>query len=169
MIERVLVASVPAALVVALAWSAGGYYPRTWGAVLLVEAIAIVSFLYWQRVIETEPCGQAGRRCAPRSRRVAARLARWAIDPDATVLEAERTLVYAGAAASAFLIVSRDRAQALVLGVLAGTGIVTVGGLLEHVLRSGAPDDRLELPVGYANASGILAAVALAPRARACG
>ena len=79
---------------------------------------------------------------------------RWAIDLDATVLEAERTLVYAGAAASAFLIVSRDRAQALVLGVLAGTGIVTVGGLLEHVLRTGASDDRLELPVGYANASG---------------
>ena len=161
MIERVLVASVPAALVVALAWSAGGYYPRTWGAVLLVEAIAILSFSILATSVETS---LAARLVVGALLGLAAwqlLSGRWAIDPDATVLEAERTLVYAGAAASAFLIVSRDRAQALVLGVLAGTGIVTVGGLLEHVLRTEASGDRLELPVGYANASGILAAVAL--------
>ena len=161
MIERVLVASVPAALVVALAWSAGGYYPRTWGAVLLVEAIAILSFAILATSVETS---LAARLVVGALLGLAAwqlLSGRWAIDPDATVLEAERTLVYAGAAASAFLIVSRDRAQALVLGVLAGTGIVTVGGLLEHVLRTEASGDRLELPVGYANASGILAAVAL--------
>ena len=85
----------------------------------------------------------------------------WGIDPDATVPEAERTLVYAGAAGSTFLIVCRDRSEALVFGVLTGTGVVTVGGLLEHVLGSGTPSDRLEFPVGYANASGILAVVAL--------
>ncbi len=161
MTERVLVASVPAALVVALAWSAGGYYPRTWGAVLLVEAITIVSFSILAAKIETSLAARlaVGALLGLAAWQLLSRA--WAIDPDATVLEAERTLVYAGAAASAFLIVSRDRAQALVLGVLAGTGIVTVGGLVEHVLRSGAPNDRLELPVGYANASGILAAVAL--------
>ena len=161
MTERVLVASVPAALVVALAWSAGGYYPRTWGAVLLVEAITIVSFSILATKIETSLAARlvVGALLGLAAWQLVSRV--WAIDPDATVLEAERTLVYAGAAASAFLIVSRDRAQALVLGVLAGTGIVTVGGLVEHVLRSGAPNDRLELPVGYANASGILAAVAL--------
>ena len=161
MSERALVASVPAALVVALAWSAGGYYPRTWGAVLLVEAIAIVSFSILATRVET---GVSARLVVGALLGLAAwQLVShaWAIDPDATVLEAERTLVYAGAAASAFVIVSRDRADALVLGVLAGTGIATVGGLLEHVLRSAAPNDRLELPVGYANASGILAAVAL--------
>jgi hypothetical protein len=159
--ERILVASVPAALVVTLAWSAGGYYPRTWGAVLLLEGIAIVSFSILATKVEA---GQPARLVVVALLGLAAWQIvshAWAIDPDATVLEAERTLVYAGAAASTFLIVSRDRAGALVLGVLAGTGVVTVGGLLEHVLRSGTPSDRLELPVGYANASGILAAVAL--------
>jgi len=41
--ERILVPAVPALLVVALAWSSGGYFPRTWGAVLLLEAIALAS------------------------------------------------------------------------------------------------------------------------------
>jgi hypothetical protein len=83
----------------------------------------------------------------------------WAVAPDAAVLDAERTLVYAAAAAAAALTVPRRRAPELVLGVLAGTGIATVGGLLEHVLGRDAPPERLELPIGYANASGILAAV----------
>ena len=56
------------------------------------------------------------------------------------MLEAERTLVYAGAAAAAFLIVPRDRADELVLGVLAGAGVATLGGLVEHVLGSGTPE-----------------------------
>ena len=60
----------------------------------------------------------------------------WAVAPDATILEAERTLLYAGAAASAFLAVTRDRAEELVLGVLVGASLVTLGGLGEHVLGS---------------------------------
>jgi tetratricopeptide (TPR) repeat protein len=83
------------------------------------------------------------------------------VDPDLTVLEAERTLVYAGAAACAYLAVTRDRADGLVVGILIGTGVVTIGGLAEHVLGPGSPGYRLEDPVGYANASGILAATTL--------
>ncbi len=78
--------------------------------------------------------------------------------PDAAVLEAERTLVYAGAVAAAFLAVPRRRADDLVVGVLVGAAVVTCGGLVEHTVGAGAPNDRLEEPVGYANAAGILAA-----------
>ena len=42
--------------------------------------------------------------------------ARWAVDPDGSVLEAERTLVYAGAAAAALLLVPQRLIDELVLG-----------------------------------------------------
>jgi O-antigen ligase len=160
-IDRVLTAAVPAAAVVAVAWSSGGYFPRTWGAILLLEAIALAAvailatrleFGAREGTVVAALVGLAVWQLVSRA---------WAVAPDATVLEAERTLLYAGAAASAFLAVTRDRAEELVVGVLAGAGIVTVGGLLEHALGTVAPGERLELPVGYANAAGILAAATL--------
>jgi O-antigen ligase len=160
-IDRVLTAAVPAAAVVAVAWSSGGYFPRTWGAILLLEAIALAAvailatrleFGAREATVVAALVGLAVWQLASRA---------WAVAPDATVLEAERTLLYAGAAASAFLAVTRDRAEELVVGVLAGAGIVTVGGLVEHALGTVGPDERLEVPVGYANAAGILAAAAL--------
>jgi hypothetical protein len=160
-VGRFLVAAVPAGLVVAVAWSAGGFYPRTWGALLLLFAIVVASVAIVATAVEDGVAvrtvvlalvGLAAWQLVSRA---------WAVAPDATVLEAERTLVYAGAAAAALLVVTRDRVEALVLGVLWGAGVVTLGGLAEHVLGSGIPNDRLELPVGYANAAGILAAVTL--------
>ena len=159
MSERVLVAAVPASLIVALAWSSGGYFPRTWGVVLLVEAIALASVaILAARVhlgrrgflVVSSLLGLAGWQLVSRA---------WAIDPDATVLEAERTALYAGAVATTLLVVDRRRAPDVVLGVLLGAGTVTVGGLAQHVL--GSPGERFELPVGYANAAGILAAITL--------
>src|SRR5262249_2987587 len=49
----------------------------------------------------------------------------------------------------------------LVLAVLVGTAAATITGILVHTLGSGTPDERLELPIGYANAAGIVAATAL--------
>jgi len=152
---------VAAAVLAAVAWSAGGFYPRTWGALLLLEAIAIASAAIVTTSVEDGAAawtlvlaliGLAAWQLVSRM---------WAVAPDAAILEAERTLVYAGGAAAAFLLVTRERAEALVLGVLGGAAAVTLGGLAEHVLGSGVPGDRLELPVGYANAAGILAAVCL--------
>ena len=158
---RLLLVAVPAALIAAVAWSSGGFYPRSFGALLLLESIAVASVAIVAtsvedsvaaRVVVLALVGLAAWQLVSRA---------WAVAPDATVIEAERTLVYAGAASAAFLVVARGRAEALVLGVLGGAGVVTVGGLAEHVLGSGVPNERLELPVGYANAAGILAAVAL--------
>jgi tetratricopeptide (TPR) repeat protein len=151
----------PAALLAAAAWTSGGYFPRTWGALLLVAAIAVAA------VGLLSPRLRAGRLAwlpvagllALAAWQLASRA--WAVAPDAAVLEAERTLVYAAAAAALLLLVPRERAGALVAAVLLGTATATVGGLLEHVLSPGAPTDRLEQPVGYPNASGILATTAL--------
>ncbi|HET9287469.1 MAG TPA: O-antigen ligase family protein [Gaiella sp.] len=160
-LERVLVVGVPAAILAALAWSSGGYFPRTWGAVLLVEAIvlAAVAILAARAPTSLAGLGVVGGLLGLVGWQLVSRA--WAVDPDATVLEAERTLVYAGAAATAFLTVTRDRADGLVMGILVGTGVVTIGGLAEHVVGPGSPNDRLEAPVGYPNASGILAATTL--------
>ena len=40
---------------------------------------------------------------------------------------------------TAFLVVTRERAEELVVGVLLGSAVVTLGGLVEHVLVSGQP------------------------------
>ena len=161
LIERLLIAAAPAAVIAGVAWSSGGYFPRTWGAILLLEAITIAAVAILGARIDVGRrvwavvgalAGLAVWELVSRS---------WAVAPDATILEAERTLVYAGAAACAFLVVTRDRSAELVLGVLVGTGVVILGGLGEHVLGSGQPGDRLELPVGYWNALGILAATTL--------
>jgi O-antigen ligase len=157
--ERLLGTAVPASLIVALAWSRGGYDPRTWGAVLLLEAIALASIAILATtvvrgrrafLVVAALLGLAAWQLVSRA---------WAVDPDQTVLEAERTLLYAVAVATALLVVDRRRAQDVVVGVLLGAGAVTAGGLARHVL--GSPGERFESPIGYANAAGILAAVTL--------
>jgi hypothetical protein len=160
-LERAPVVVVPAAILAALAWSSGGYFPRTWGAVLLLEAIALaaVALLATRVPVSLAELAVVGGLLGLVVWQLVSRA--WAVDPDATVLEAERTLLYAGAAASAFLAVTRDRAEGLVVGILVGTGVATIGGLAEHVLGPGSPGDRLEDPVGYANASGVIAATTL--------
>ena len=157
--ERLLVSAVPASLIVALAWSRGGYDPRTWGAVLLLEAIGLASIAILATTVVR------GRRAVLAVAALVGLAAwqlvsrAWAVDPDQTVLEAERTMLYAVAVATALLVVDRRRAQDLVVGVLLGAGVVTAGGLAEHVL--GSPGERFESPIGYANAAGVLAAVTL--------
>ena len=161
LIERLPIAAVSAAVIAAVAWSSGGYFPRTWGAILLFEAIALaaVAILGARIDVGIRELAVIGALVGLAVWELVS--ASWAVAPDATVLEAERTLVYAGAAASAFLVVTRERAEELVVGVLVGSAVVTLGGLVAHVLVSGQPGDRLELPVGYWNAAGILAATTL--------
>ena len=158
---RVATVLVPAAVIAAVAWSSGGYFPRSWGAVLLVEAIVVAAAAILANRIERN--GRAavvvGALLGLGVWQVASRS--WAVAPDAAILEAERSLVYAGAAAAAFLVVPRRRADALVVSVLAGAALVTVGGVVEHVALRGEPPERLEAPVGYANAAGILATTTL--------
>jgi O-Antigen ligase/Tetratricopeptide repeat len=157
---RFATVAVPTALVAAIAWASGGYFPRSWGVVLLAEAIvlACVAILADRIEVDRRALGLVALLLALAVWRAVSRL--WAVTPDAAPLEAERTLLYAGAAAAALLAVPHRRAGELVLGVLGGTTAVTIGGLLDHVVSPGRPNDRLELPIGYANAAGIVAAAA---------
>ncbi|HEY9457691.1 MAG TPA: hypothetical protein VIQ56_07295, partial [Gaiella sp.] len=158
---RVLTVVVPAAALTAVAWWSGGYFPQSWGALLLAVAIGIAAVAILADHVEL------GRSSAALVGALVLLVAwqvvttAWAVAPDAPTLEAERTLVYASAVFLALLAVGRGRASALVFSVLVGGGAVTVGGLCAHALGAGTPDDRLELPVGYPNASGIVAAATL--------
>ena len=161
MVPRVLTVVVPAAALTAVAWWSGGYFPQSWGALLLAVAIGIAAVAILADHVEL------GRSSAALVGALVLLVAwqvvttAWAVAPDAPTLEAERTLVYASAVFLALLAVGRGRASALVLSVLVGGGAVTIGGLCAHALGAGTPDDRLELPVGYPNASGIVAAATL--------
>lgn len=159
--QRTVTVLAPAAVVSAVAWSNGGFFPRSFGWLLLLVAIglAAVGILGDEIELGHGPVVLVGALLALAAWQIAT--IAWAVAPDAPPLEAERTLVYAGAAAVALLAVPGRRAPDLVVGVLAGAGAATVGGLLEHALGAGVPDDRLELPVGYPNATGILAATTL--------
>jgi hypothetical protein len=160
-VPRALTVAVPAVALPVLAWWSGGYFPRSWGALLLVAAIGLAAVgILAERV-------EVGRRTAALVGALVALAGwqvvttAWAIAPDAPTLEAERTLVYASVALLALLVVPARRAADLVLSVLVGAGAVTVTGLFAHALGAGIPDDRLQLPIGYANAAGIVAATTL--------
>ena len=162
MVQRLLTVVVPAAALTVVAWWSGGYFPRSWGALLLVGAIglAAVGIVAEQVEVGRRTAALAGGLFALAAWQVVTTA--WAVAPDAPLLEAERTLVYASSVLLALLVVPSRRAGDLVLAVLVGAGAATVTGLLAHALGAGAPDGRLELPVGYPNASGIMATTALA-------
>jgi hypothetical protein len=160
-VPRALTVVVPAAALTAVGWWSGGYFPRSFGALLLAAAIGIAAVaLLADRVELGRPSAVFAGALALLALWQVVTTA-WAVAPDAPALEAERTLVYASAAFVALLAVRRTRAPELVLAVLVGGGAVTIGGLGAHAFGAGTPDDRLELPVGYPNATGIVAAVTL--------
>ena len=161
MVPRVLTVVVPAAALTAVAWWSGGYFPQSWGALLLAVAIGIAAVAILADRVELGRWSAAlvGALFLLVVWQVVTTA--WAVAPDAPTLEAERTLVYAAAVFLALLAVGRGRAPALVLSVLVGGGAVTIGALCAHAFGAGTPDDRLELPVGYPNASGIVAAATL--------
>ncbi len=93
----------------------------------------------------------------------------WSPGATAPVLEAERGLLYVAAAAAALLLLSfRDAAPALLGGVVAGAVAVSLYALATrlfpgHVGGAYDPSSGYQLaePLGYWNALGILAAIAI--------
>jgi tetratricopeptide (TPR) repeat protein len=93
----------------------------------------------------------------------------WSPGATAPVLEAERGLLYVSAAAAALLLLSfRDAVPALLGGVVAGAVAVSIYALATRLFpgRVGGAYDpssgyQLAEPIGYWNALGILAAIAI--------
>lgn len=169
----------PAALIGILGWSFGGYYPESWGRLLLGGASAVLVL----GVARGRP------RLAPRERLWVGLLVAlaawqllsslWTTGSDGAVADAELTLVYA-VYAFAFVLLARRAAphgtMLLAAGVWLGLLAVTIGGLHDHLLPTALlPDgdrlmgERLAEPVGYANAAGIISIVGLVIVLGHCG
>ena len=87
----------------------------------------------------------------------------WAAAAAWPVLEAERGLIYAAAAAALVLVVRRDRVASLVMGIVAGMTLVALYALATRLFPEhlgGAHDpiggNQLAAPIGYWNALGQL-------------
>jgi len=149
--------------VVTLAFASGGYPPADHGVLILVFALVVLVVVF---VADEVPLDR---------RSVAfvgglAGLALWALasvvwSPAAAwpVLEAERGLLYAAAAAALVLVVTRERVASLVAGIVVGATAVSLYALSTRLFPGhvGGPYDpasgyQLAAPVGYSNALGLL-------------
>ena len=160
---RIATGSVVAGCVVALALVDGGYFPTTWGLLLLVCVLAagiaaIVSETFevgWRDIafvtgLATFALWQLASIF-------------WSDGVDAPVLEAERTLMYVTAIAALLLVVRTTNVDSVMAGLGLGTVLAALLGVVAHLALS-APSvtaGRLAQPIGYANADGLLAGFGL--------
>jgi O-antigen ligase len=163
---RPLLAPLLAAAAIAyLALDGGGFFPRTW----TIAAAALGWAAGMAVIFLRDP--ELGRAKLAWVGLLAAFVAwtaasiTWSADPSSTVLEVRRGLVYVAAAAALALLARRGSAGPIVLAVWAATTGVVLYALVRYLLEPGfrdpAQDALLSLPVGYANALGILAGTAL--------
>ena len=151
------------AAVVLLSFADGGFFPNAWRAgAIALACVGGLAVLAWEPRRPTR--GQALVVGGLAAFAVWAALsAIWSIDPDASLLDAQRTLLYVAAAAAALLV-----RGALLAGTLAGVVVVCVYSLVERLVHGEPqpPDPTqgtlLHEPLGYANGLGGLAALGIA-------
>ena len=161
--SRVAVFVVPAAGLAALGWRSGGYFPEQWGVLLLVFALlGIVGALVRRElVLERREVVFVGLLAALSAWQLLS--IAWSSGAGAPVLEVELTLVYVAAAAAVIVCIARAEVERFAAGIAVGVTIVALGGLWEHLFPRGLRPYgyRLAGSLGYANAAGYLAALAL--------
>ena len=162
-LTRVGTAAAAALTIVTLAFASGGYPPSDHGVLILAFTLVVLVVVF---VADEVPLDR---------RSVAlvgglAGLALWALasvvwSPAASwpVLEAERGLLYAAAAAALVLVVTRERVASVVAGIVAGATAVSLYALSTRLFPGhvGGPYDpasgyQLAAPIGYWNALGLL-------------
>jgi len=154
-----------AVAIVTLAFASGGYFPADHGVLILAFALVVlvVAFVADDVPLDRRSLVLVGG---------LAGLALWAFasvvwSPAAAwpVLEAERGLLYAAAAAALVLVVTRERVVSLVAGIVAGATAASLYALSTRLFPGhvGGPYDpasgyQLAAPIGYSNALGLLLA-----------
>ena len=149
-------------ILIALAFLQGGYHSATWGRAT-IYFICVGAAGYWLR----------GRLALARAELVViAALASlagltglsmlWSESPSVSLQEAERALLYLAGMAAFLLVLGRQGERSLSLALAASLGAIVSFATL-HGLVVGQPGglySPLAWPIGYANALGILAALA---------
>jgi O-antigen ligase len=161
---RLAVPLYTAAVIVALSLADGGFFRWTWPwatAGLAAAAAGAALLRTGAKVTRLEVAFVAGLAALSAWQALSAE---WSPDPERSLEDALRGTVYV-AAAAAFLVVGRVAGpRAILAGVVGGAAVTLAVGLVEHA-RSGRADafqgDLLFEPIGYANAVGILAVIAV--------
>jgi hypothetical protein len=155
-----------AAALAILGFKNGGFFPPMWSwlsfacACVLLAVVALRAPPRWSR-LELGTCLALGALAA-----WTLLSSVWSVDASQSVREAERALLYAAAVAALLLLVDARQIRELTLAVL-GAIVFVVSYALVHYLFSAHPRPEgfegflLFRPVGYANALGILAVLAL--------
>jgi hypothetical protein len=152
-------------LVAGLGLDGGGYSPTSWGW-SAIAVLAVLTVLLARGARRPQRAGLLLLGGLAGFTAWTALSLAWSDDLDASVLEAERSLLYVGGAA--VLLVAATRA-ALLAGTLGAAAVLCGYGLGDWLL--GTPEtplvadpsvaERLADPIGYANGMGILAAMGL--------
>jgi O-antigen ligase len=155
------------AVTAAVSFTDGGFFPKTWGwTTIMLSALAAGALVVRERL----ELGRLDAAVLGLGLAVVGWVAlssAWSNAPSASLEEAERALIYAAALLAVFVLVPKHRVPELLAGVAAAATVVTAYGLSTRLF----PVHRLTVdpiegtllidPVGYANALGILAAIAL--------
>ena len=152
-----------ALVVVVLAFASGGYLPSSYGvlllgfALLLLTSVLVADDLVPDRRTRALTGGLAGLALWSLASWLWSAAAAW------PVLEAERGLLYATAAAALVLVLTRERIPSLVAGIVAGTTAVALYSVATRLFPEelGSRGDtvggyQLAAPIGYWNALGML-------------
>jgi O-antigen ligase len=144
---------------------AGGYFPKAWRlSTLALLAFAAAALIGRRRIQMSGLAWTLLAAFAALACWIAAS-AIWSEQPDGSVLEAERALVYLVGVAAILMVTERQTVRQLVVGIVAAITLVCGYSLALRAFGSGGLDptegDLLYKPLGYANALGILAALAI--------
>ena len=158
---------VPAAIAATgagLALEAGGYFPRNWvwSSVVLLWIAALAVALREPLSLDRRAAVFLGAFALLTGWTLLSRT--WSVEPQQTLLEVRRDVVYLGVAAVAIFACSRLAARQIPGAVLAASALIASLGVGRYLL-SGPVDPfqegLLSWPVGYANAFAAISAIAL--------
>ena len=141
-----------------LALAQGGYFPRAAGAtsVFVLWAIAL-ALVFAPRVRLSRPA-LTMLTCLGALVAWTALSLLWSLDPDQTVIEAERGLAYLAALAGLLLFLHPASVPPVLAAVTAACTLVAVQALAGWLI-SGEDVEVLEAPIGYSGALGLLMAM----------
>jgi O-antigen ligase len=164
--EAAVVAVGSCALVAGVSAAAGGYFPTAWGWTALALLWATGLALLLRRAVEVGVPELVLLGSLTGFGAWVWLSTTWSASVPQSFLEGERVLVYVAGATAAVLLIGRRSVPQLLGGVLVGITLISTYGLATRLFpnRLGTFDPfagyRLEAPVGYWNALGILAVMA---------
>jgi Flp pilus assembly protein TadD len=163
-----LTGAAAAVAVVGLAFSSGGYPPASYGMLILAFALVVLVVSLVADEVQLDRRGLVFVGGLGALALWALVSVAWAATATWPVLEAERGLAYAAAAAALVLVVTPRRVTSLVAGIVGGATFVALFALGTRLFpgRIGEPYDpaagyQLAEPIGYWNALGLLLAFGL--------